>query len=252
MNLSLEGKHVAIAGSSKGIGLGIADCFIAEGAKVWLTGRSKNLLETAAKSRSAEHTVCDFNIATELKAFSSELRKKWGKLDILVLNLGSTQVNTPGLDCSPDDWLRIFNTNFFSHIALIKEFKDIMSQSSCGSIISISSIAAEMRLPAPLSYTTSKAALEHFCNAASIELASLGIRYNVVSPGNIIYPDGRWETRFKNDPESITTMLKTNVPLSRFGTPQDIGSFVAFLASEKASFCTGTVVRVDGGQSPVL
>ncbi len=252
MNLNLKDKHVAIAGASKGIGLGIADCFLSEGAKVWLTGRSKDLLEKAALSRSSQYTVCDLTKQDQLKTFSNDIRTKWGKLDVLVLNLGSTQVSVPGLDCSTEDWLSIFNANFFSHVALIKEFKDLISKSECRSIVSISSIAAEMRLPAPLSYTTSKAALEHFCNASSVELASMGIRYNIVSPGNIIYAGGRWESKQRDNPEHINAMLKSSVPLGRFGTPEEIGTFVTLLASPNASFCTGTIVRVDGGQSPVL
>ena len=252
MKLGLKGAKIAIAGASHGLGLGIAQAFHEEEAEVWLTGRTEATLKQAsAKLGSAPFTACDLETDAGRDLFFESVSERWKKLDALILNFGGTQAKVPGFDSSDEEWLRLFNQNFLTQVALIRRFKTLLKTSEQASIVAISSIAGEMRLPAPLAYSTSKAALNHLCGSAVTELSNLGIRFNVVSPGNILYPSGRWEQRLNERPDEMKKMLETSVPLKRFGTPEEIASFVVFLASKKASFCTGSVVRVDGGQSPV-
>lgn len=251
MNLGIEGTHVLIAGSSRGIGLEIAREFKTEGAKVWLSGRSADTLSSAkAELGEVSQTVCDLTSSIGRKALVEQVYSSWKKLDTLVLSLGGLAPSKPGLDCSDEEWIQLFQLNFFAQVALIRDFKKLLSQSSQASIIAISSIAGETRLAAPLAYSTSKAALNHFNSAATSALAELGIRLNIVSPGNILFPGGRWEQRVKDNPEAVQKMLDTTVPLKRFGTPHEIANAVVFLASKRASFCTGSLMRVDGGQVP--
>lgn len=250
MNLGLEGKKALIIGSTSGIGWGIAQAFRAEGAEVWLTGRDRGRLDARAGELSARKTCADLSTAEGRETLYREVSAAWPALDVLVLGFGDTQVQKPGLDSSDGEWRRIFEANFFTHVALLRLFKPLLAAAR-GAAVAISSIAGETRLPAPLSYSASKAAMNHFCGSAAAELAESGVRFNVVSPGNVFYPGGRWEKRQSDDPAAVKHMLETSVPLKRLGTPEEIAAFVVFLSSPRASFCTGAVVRVDGGQSPV-
>ena len=250
MRLGLEGAHIAIAGASDGIGLGVARAFREEGAMPWLTGRSADRLAAASAALDgAPFTIGDLTEKDARIRLVEEITERWGRLDVLVLNFGETATPHPGLVSTDDEWLRLFHANFLAHVALLRECSPLLGASERAAVVALSSIAGEMRLPAPLAYSTAKAALNHLCVSIAPELARAGIRFNVVSPGNVRYPGGRWDKRVAEQPEATNRMLEESVPLRRLGTPDDIAAFVVFLASERASFCTGAIINVDGGQS---
>lgn len=252
MNLGLKDTHIVVAGASRGIGLGIAHAFAKEEAQVWLAARGEHELDkTAAALNNAPHTACDLTKSEGRLRLVEEINSEWGKLDTLILNLGGVTTNALNFESTDQEWLEMFQLNFFAQTALIRDFKPLLSKSPNASIVAISSIVGETRLAAPLSYSTAKAALNHLCGTSAKVLAEAGIRFNIVSPGNIVFEGGRWEQKMKTDTTAIKQMLDSTVPMKRFGTPAEIASFVVFLASKQASFCTGTVIRVDGGQSPV-
>jgi 3-oxoacyl-[acyl-carrier protein] reductase len=250
MDLELSDSHVVVAGSSKGLGLFIARAFRDEGAAVWLSGRSEALLAEEAAKLAARFTPCDLATGDGRARLVEDVRRSWARVDCLVLNLGSGQSEHRGLETPDAEWFRILNLNFVSHAALLRDFKPLLQESGRGSAISISSIAGEMRLPAPLGYGASKAALNHFCNATAAELAGFGIRFNAVSPGNVFWPGGRWDELQSENPEQVRTYIESAVPLKRFATPEEVAAVVVFLGSPRAAFCTGSLFRVDGGQVP--
>ena len=112
----------------------------------------------------------------------------------------------------------------------------------------ISSIAGINYLGAPTDYSIAKSSLITLCKNLSYKL-SPQIRVNVVAPGNIIFENGSWDKKLKEDMESINAIIKNNVPLQRFGKPEEVASLVTFVSSEKAQFITGSVLVVDGGQT---
>ena len=250
MDLELSDAHVVVAGSSKGLGLFIARAFHEEGTEVWLSGRSQALLAEEGEKLGARYTCCDLETEAGRARLVEDVSHSWARVDCLVLNLGGGRSEHRGLDTPDAEWLRIINLNFVSHVALLREFKPLLQESGCGSAISISSIAGEMRLPAPLAYGASKAALNHFCNATAAELARYGIRFNAVSPGNVFWPGGRWDELQSEDAEQVRAHIESSVPLKRFATPEEVAAMVVFLGSPRAAFCTGSLFRVDGGQVP--
>ena len=123
-----------------------------------------------------------------------------------------------------------------------------MEQQGNGSIIMISSIWGR-ELGGPSSYNATKAAEIGLAKNLAKELAPKGIRVNTVAPGSILFPGGGWDQRQNADPEGMANFVKQNMPLGRFGRPEEIASVVVFLASERASLLTGACINVDGCQS---
>ncbi len=248
MKLGLEKRKVLVAGSSRGFGFCLAELFAAEGAEVWLTGREEASLQAAAaRLEGVPYTVADLETDSGRDKVMRELKERWESLDILVLNIGSGKSTQGGTEGEAAEWNRMWNLNFFTHVDLLRRLRPLMGKGSA--VVGLSSIAASHRLPAPPAYSGAKAALENFCLNVSAELAKAGIRYNLVSPGNILTPGGRWEERKQQDPAGVEKYIQENVPLGRFATPEEVANVVLFLASARASFCTGAIFRVDGGQS---
>lgn len=251
MNLDLKDTKVVVAGGSRGLGFWIARMFVEEGARVWISGRSKgDLKKASAALGGAPFTECDLESEKGRDCFLSEVKNEWSALDTLVLNIGSGKASHPGVDTPDEEWRRVFGLNLFAHTALTRQFKPLLAKSKNASIVGISSIAGQTRLAAPVSYGAAKAALNAYCVSAAAELAQNKIRYNVVAPGNVYVPGGRWDELKAKDPKGVDQYIQTAVPMKRFATPEEIAAFVVFLASARASFCTGSIVRVDGGQAP--
>jgi 3-oxoacyl-[acyl-carrier protein] reductase len=118
-----------------------------------------------------------------------------------------------------------------------------------GSIVYISSIAGKEAIGAPIHYGVAKAALIAYVKSLARTLGSSNIRANVVCPGNIYFEGGTWDLKLKENENAVTQMLKDRVPLNRFARPEEIANLVVFLASERASFITGSCVVADGGQT---
>jgi len=253
MDLNLTDKRVVIAGSSRGLGLEIARAFHREGANLWLSGRSIESLQAASTELSGSRwTVCDLESEHGRKILRDEVARDWGRVDVLILNLGSGKSSHRTLEADHAEWVRLWNLNFFSHVDLISRFSTMLKASTRGSIVGISSIVGRLRTLAPAAYSSAKAALENYALQASGELAESGIRYNLVAPGNVWIQGGRWEEIQKENPSLVETMIQRQVPMRRFATPNEIATATLFLASDAASFCTGSLLRVDGGQTPHL
>ncbi|MBZ5723466.1 MAG: SDR family oxidoreductase [Acidobacteriia bacterium] len=254
MDLGLRDQVVFVAGSSRGIGKGIASVFLEEGARVVLTGRDTTALSSACAelSNGRADRVMTFHgdlveVATIQEAYR-QVRMQWGDVHTLVCNIGSgTAAN--GWQITASDWDAAFAMNLWASIRLVEVFLPEMIEARHGNIIFISSITGLESLGAPLQYGAAKAALEHYSKDLSRRVARDGIRVNTVAPGNILFPGGSWQRKLDVDSAATLSMIAAEVPMGRFGRPEDIGAAVAFLASDRASFITGACIVADGGQT---
>jgi len=249
MDLNLKNKKVFISGSSRGIGLTIAKSFVEEGAKVVINSRNEDSLKVVTKSFSNSNSVAgdisNPEVAQKVIAKSTDIL---GGLDILVCNVGSGSSVKPGSE-TYSEWQKVFGMNFFSTTNLVEASHKFLKKSR-GSIVCISSICGNDVIPgAPVTYSVAKAALNKYVKSISYPLAKDGIRINAVAPGNINFPGSSWEKKMGLDPEAVSTMLKNNVPLEQFGSPDDVAILVMLLASDIAKFMTGAVITTDGGQT---
>jgi 3-oxoacyl-[acyl-carrier protein] reductase len=266
MDLRLSNQVVFVAGSSRGIGKAIASALLAEGASVVLTGRD----ETSLRATHLELTNPinqdrilairgDFaDPGTITRAFERTVHH-FGKIDHLIANLG-TGSGKPGWDQAPEEWHRLFELNFFASVRLTQAaLPHILNNASArgktesaGSILYISSIVAIEATPAPLPYSAAKAALVNYSKNLARQLGPQKVRVNTIAPGNIYFPGGSWERHLNNRREAVETMLQTEVPLQRFGTPDEIASLAVYLCSPQAAFATGSCFVMDGGQTRSL
>jgi 3-oxoacyl-[acyl-carrier protein] reductase len=254
MDLGLAGKVVFVAGSSRGIGLGIARTFAEEGSKVVLTGRdTKSLLSACATLGAArEDRVAtftgDLSSTAVIQNAHRQVTARWGGVDVLVCNVGSGS-GRGGFALNEVDWSSVFEVNLWTSIRLVEGFLPAMVEAKRGAILFVSSIAGLESLGAPLPYSAAKAALEKYSKDLSRQVAAHGIRVNTIAPGNVLFDGGTWQRKIDTDAAGVTSMIAREVPLARFGEPDEIGAAAAFLASDRARFITGARLVADGGQT---
>jgi 3-oxoacyl-[acyl-carrier protein] reductase len=219
-----------------------------------LTGRDEARLREAAASFGGTDGDTILTFAGDLteadvaNACVRAARSRWGRLDILVANVGSGR-GSAGLDASDSEWDEMLRMNLLGSVRLTRAAVPLLTAGGGGTIVFVASIAGLEALRAPLAYGAAKAGLVHAAKGLAAHLAPSGIRVNVVAPGNVIFPGGRWEQIQAAEPEDTARYIEKHVPLGRFGRPEEIASAVVFLASERASFITGACLVVDGGQT---
>jgi 3-oxoacyl-[acyl-carrier protein] reductase len=256
MDLSLDNQVVFVAGSSRGIGKAIASSLLAEGACVVLTGRdeasllsTENELATLANRSHILAVRGDFADAVTITDAYARTVQHFGKIDHLIANLG-TGSGKPGWDQPAEEWQRLFEVNFFASTRLTQAvLPHLLSNENGGSVLFISSIVAIEATPAPLPYSAAKAALVNYSKNLARMLGPQKVRVNTIAPGNILFPGGSWERHLNTRREAVETMLQTEVPQRRFGTPDEIASLATYLCSPRAAFATGGCYVVDGGQT---
>jgi 3-oxoacyl-[acyl-carrier protein] reductase len=249
MLLNLTGKSALITGSSRGIGLAIAQALHAEGCRVALNSRNADdLIKAASQLKGSFPIAGDVTKFKEALGVVNEATQLLGGLDILVCCVGGGHSVAPGHE-SPSEWNNMFALNLWSATNVIESSVAALELSK-GAILCISSICGLEVIPgAPLTYSSAKAALNSYVKGIAKPFGKKGIRINAIAPGNIFFEGSVWAKKMVEDEDNVRLMLNKAVPLNRFGAPEDVGNLAAFLVSEKASFATGGIWTLDGGQT---
>lgn len=241
-------KTAIVTGGGSGIGLAIAEKFVSVGIRTVIVGRDESKL-TVTKERLGD--LCEFvaadlsNLAT-IPTLVKTVVEKWGRIDVLVNNAGINQ-KKDFTEVTDEEFNRIIQTNLSAVFSLSREVvKSMLEKQVKGSIINISSMAAQYGLPRVIAYSASKTAVEGLTRAMSTELSPKGIRTNCIAPGFIVTE--MTDKALNSDPERKAKALN-RTPIGYMGEPADIGDAALFLASDAAKYITGVVLRVDGGNS---
>jgi 3-oxoacyl-[acyl-carrier protein] reductase len=252
MELMISGRRALITGGGRGIGRAIAQCLAREGVIVAVVSRTqadlKSLLESIG-GKAAGHV----GIALDLEPdgapdqLLAELEHSgFGPIDIAVHNMGGT-LNISDPFCSMEDWRRVYRFNFEVAVELNRLIVPDMQRRRWGRVIHISSISA-MENHGPITYCAVKAALTAYTRSFGGVVAPDGVVVSAVLPGAVFTEEGYWDEASKQRPEHVRKFLLERQRIGRFGQPEEIGNYVAYLCSELASFNTGSIVPIDGGQ----
>jgi 3-oxoacyl-[acyl-carrier protein] reductase len=255
MDLQLRDKVAIVTGGSKGLGLAAARALVQEGARVAVCARGADALAAAGEALNRLAGRADAVLAVQADVSTpagAELvvRKTvaaFGRLDVLVNNVGKAGggdiVST--LDA---EWQGAFDQTLFPAIRMSRLAVPEMRKAGGGAILMIASIWGR-ESGGRMTYNAVKAAEISLAKAMAQQLAKDNIRVNSVAPGSIMFEGGSWWKRRQDDPEFIAEMIRRDLPFGRFGTDQEVGDVVAFLASPRSSWISGACITVDGCQS---
>jgi 3-oxoacyl-[acyl-carrier protein] reductase len=243
----LDGQVAIVTGGARGIGLGIAEVLIAEGASVVLADRDGAAAEESAAGLTADGAkaigcAVDVTAAADLDRLVATALGEWGRIDILAANAG-VYPHIPLAELKPDAFDQLMAINVRGAVFAAQACIGPMSERGYGRIVLTSSITGSLvGQPGYAHYGASKAAMLGFMRSAALEVADAGITVNAVLPGNIQTPG------FGDLGEEHRQSMIAAIPLGRFGDPADVGWAVRFLASAEAGFITGQTIVIDGGQ----
>jgi 3-oxoacyl-[acyl-carrier protein] reductase len=247
---SLNSHTALITGATGGIGQAIAHTLAAQGARVALSGTRQNVLEEIASQIQSKYgndpiiLPCSLTDVQALEALLPEAEAKMGKVDILVNNAGITRDGL-AIRLKDEDWQQVLDVNLTACFRLCRSALKAMMRRRYGRIVNISSIVGSTGNPGQANYCASKAGMVGLSKALALEVASRGITINCVAPGFI-----------ESDMTAVLAdvvkeKILSNVPMTRMGTPQEIATAVAYLASAEAGYITGQTLHVNGGMSMI-
>ncbi len=246
-----RGRSVVVTGGTSGIGLATAQLFLARGANVVITGKNREKGKKALSQMKGKGDVEFFkgNVASaqETEKLMDLVRRKHGGLDVLVNNAGvylSKKID----ETSEEEWDWIMNTNL-KGVYIASRFAIPLLRESRGCIVNVASVSGIVGVRNEAAYCASKGGVIQLTKAMALDYASEGIRVNAVCPGDVETPM-MWEALNRVEDRSLAVETdKALHPLGRFGKAAEVAKLILYLASEDASFVTGTAVSIDGGWS---
>lgn len=244
--ISFKSKKILIAGAGSGIGRAMAQALDRLDASLVLVGRRKDKLEETLNllKNKNQHQLIPADIATHAEQIANELKNFTTNIDGFIQNAAifpKCEISS----MADDQWSEVIHTNLNGSFFLLKRLIPFLKKSHSPRVLFTSSVAGNhVGTPTLSAYAASKAGLKGLVTTAALELAPFGILINAIEPGPIA-------TEFRDNPEGRTLIedLSEGIPLKRFGKPEEIAHFAAFLVSEENSFMTGQTVVVDGGLS---
>ncbi len=249
MSNRLQGKVVAITGGNQGIGLGIAQRFVQEGAAVSIcylsdkAGTESVLSGLQANNAKAIAVQADISKLADGQRFIEQTASQLGEIDILINNAG-VERRANFWEVTEADYDFVLNVNLKGLFFITQAFvKHQMAAKAGGKIINLSSVHEELPFPHFSTYCASKGGVKMLTRDLAIELAPFGITINSIAPGAIETPIN---SALLHDPTKLQALLQ-NIPLKRLGKPADVASVAVFLASDESSYITGTTIFIDGG-----
>jgi NAD(P)-dependent dehydrogenase (short-subunit alcohol dehydrogenase family) len=254
--LRLSGKIALVTGASRGIGAAIATAFVGEGARVWLTDlRDHEGSQTAERLGSnATYRHLDVREESDWTTVVDEVLAVNGRLDVVVNNAGITGFEEVAEPHDPehvslDSWRAVHRTNLDGVFLGCKHAIRAMRPSGTGSIVNISSRSGQVGIPAAAAYASSKAAVRNHTKTVALYCAENGlqIRCNSILPAAVLTP--MWEPLLGDGPERAQNMadIVADTPLRRFAEPAEVAALAVLLASDEATYMTGSELTIDGG-----
>ncbi|KXT03321.1 hypothetical protein AC578_4009 [Pseudocercospora eumusae] len=247
MYMGLEGKVVLITGGTRGIGRSIVRAFLKEGATVHFCSRTAKDI-TAANEKYAQEfpdgkaigTILDITNPTKVSEWVTNCAKESSKINVIVANVSSLSIPD-----SPENWQTAFTTDMMGTYHFVQASLPHLEKAQ-GNIVTINSVSSrDVDFTAAGPYGALKAALVRYTAGLAHTLAPKGVRANTLSPGNVYVEDGNWGDIERDVPELFKSQLALN-PMGRMGKPEEIADACVYLASERASFVSGTNLVVDG------
>jgi NAD(P)-dependent dehydrogenase (short-subunit alcohol dehydrogenase family) len=247
--MKFAGKVALITGASRGIGRGIAEVFVEEGADIGANyiaskqGADEVVAWTKSKGRRAIAVQADVSVRSQVEAMFDRVWKELGPIDILINNAGIETI-TPFLDLTDDQWTRLVDINLRGPWLCSQVFcKRVIAEKRKASIVHLGSVQAAKVMPGRTHYAPTKLGLEALTRNMSLEMAPQGIRVNCVHPGLIPSDMTAWVMK---RPDLLPGIL-AQISLGRPGDPREVAAACAFFASEEASYITGQSLHVEGG-----
>ena len=246
-----KNKVVIVTGATSGMGLDTAKLLLDEGAKVVITGRSEEKLEAARNTLASEHLLAlkaDAASLSDNQRVVEQTVAHFGKIDALFLNAGIFEALPIGM-LDEGSFDRIFDINVKGPLFLVNAAVEQLNDGA--SILFNTSVSNTKGMPGVSIYGSSKAALRSIVRTLSAELAERNIRVNAVSPGPIETPIWQKTNLTDEQIEGFASGVSQQVPLGRFGKPEEVAKTAVFLLSDEASYITGSELAVDGGMAQV-
>jgi NAD(P)-dependent dehydrogenase (short-subunit alcohol dehydrogenase family) len=265
MNLQLTDSVAVIVGGASGIGLAIGKAFADEGAAVVLADRSAAVAERAGELAQSTRTrtagrMVDVVDYEGMRRLADSVVSEFGRADHIVYaaGMGSGKFGFPFWNLSPSDWPRILEVNLVGAVNTAHAFAPHLTAARRGTVLMISSVAAQIGSQTDPPYSAAKAALLNFTHCAAKDFAAYDVRVNAICPGMVQTPLNRgvWQAWHDSQPPETRRSyedwagekVRKIAPLGRWQTPEDIAAMAVFLASPRANNITGQTLNVDGGQ----